>query len=146
MFKAILGGLLTLPLLTGCSLVSINSPVGTSGGALFQSQNYGGKDGSSKAEMHMESSDKYHIVGPVSTKGNASSILGLVGFGNTGYGLLVEKARDMGADDVINLYADTHHTSVLLGLYTSSTVTYYGTAIKYLNQRNLDVEVMKGRR
>ena len=140
--------LAVLPFLTGCSLVSVSAPVGTGPGMIYQNQNFGGKDGSGKIAMRMESNDKYSVIGPVEAKGSASSILGLVGMGDTGYGLLVKKAKAMGADDVVNLYADTQYTSILLGAYTQSTVTYYGTAIKYSetkNDKHLDMDVMKRR-
>ncbi len=140
LFSAIL-----LVTLTGCTLVTVNAPSGTSSGMLFQNQTYGGKDGSSKAEARISTVDTYSIVGPVSVSGDAKSFLGLLGMGNTGYGLLVKEAKKAGADDIINVYADTKHTSVLLGLYTSSTVTYYGTAIKYNRTRQLNAEVIRDR-
>ena len=117
--------------LSGCSLVTVNAPAGTSGGMIFSNQNYGGKNGAGSPDLKMESLNKYVVIGPVETQGSAQTILGLFGTGDTGYGLLVKKAKAIGGDDVINLYADTKHTSVLLGAYTQSTVTYYGTAIKY---------------
>lgn len=77
------------------------------------------------------------IVGEVSKEFKAYGIFGcdtvnsFVTFGTiSSYHDLVEEARKMGADDVINIKEDIKNTG-LMGILNWSTVYATGTAVKY---------------
>ena len=75
--------------------------------------------------------DDFEIVQTVTAESSSTNILGIVGTGDNGYGKLFEKARSAGADDVINIKADTRTQSFLRVFYTRATTKLTGTAIRW---------------
>ena len=75
--------------------------------------------------------DDFEILKTVTAETSSTNFLGIVGSGDSGYLKLFEKARDAGADDVVNIKVDTRRQSILAGFYTKSTTTLMGTAIRW---------------
>lgn len=75
--------------------------------------------------------DDFEIIETVTAETSSTSILGLFGVGDNGYGKLFAKARAAGADDVINVKADTREQSVLMGFWKQATTKLTGTAIRW---------------
>jgi|LGVC01.1.fsa_nt_gb hypothetical protein len=75
--------------------------------------------------------DDFEILETVTATTSSTSILGLFGVGDNGYGKLFEKARAAGADDVINVKADTREQSILMGFWKRATTKLTGTAIRW---------------
>jgi len=75
--------------------------------------------------------DDFDIIETVTAETSSTSVLGLFSEGDNGYGKLFEKARAAGADDVINVKADTREQRILMGFWTQATTKLTGTAIRW---------------
>lgn len=84
----------------------------------------------SHTEIQLDTDD-FDIIQTVTAEGSSMSILGIVASGDNGYGKLFEKARAAGADDVINVKADTRTESVLTIFWKKATTKLTGTAIRW---------------
>ena len=71
----------------------------------------------------------YTIVGKVTYEGTIRQVLG-IRWGGASYKALYSKAREMGADEVINISVDVTDI-VFLGIYNQAKIVMTGTAIKY---------------
>jgi len=104
-------------------------PYGVSHGALLGDVTYPCFI-NSKTVVNIDSDD-FDIIQTVTAESSSVNILGIVGTGDNGYGALFKQAQDAGADDVINVKADTRTQSVLGTLYKRSTTIMSGTAIRW---------------
>ena len=71
------------------------------------------------------------ILGHVSAQGTSYGVLGLVSWGDSGYGELLKQAREQGGEGVMNVVVDTGFTKFLFGAYYSVTTKLSGVAYKY---------------
>lgn len=72
----------------------------------------------------------YDLLGRVVYKGKMHNLFGLFTWGGASYYKLYEKAKEMGADDVVNVSVD-YETWHIGGLYNQRTYVMSGIAIKY---------------
>lgn len=72
----------------------------------------------------------YEVMGRVFYRGSKHTVFGLFSWGGATYYKLYQVARDMGADDVINVSID-YETWHMGGLYNQRTYVMSGIAIKY---------------
>lgn len=72
----------------------------------------------------------FEVLGHVSVSGAKKNVLGLFWWGGVTYEELLEEARKMGADDVMNIYEDKSLTTFAI-FYNSFGHTFTATAIKY---------------
>ena len=84
----------------------------------------------SHTEIKLDTDD-FEIVETVTAETSSTNVLGLFSSGDNGYGKLFEKARAAGADDVINIKADTRMQRVLSFFWTHATTKLTGTAIRW---------------
>ena len=75
--------------------------------------------------------DDFDIIETVTAETSSTCVLGLFSEGDNGYGKLFEKARAAGADDVINIKADTREQRILSFFWTQATTKLTGTAIRW---------------
>ncbi|MCX7011187.1 MAG: hypothetical protein NTW86_01235 [Candidatus Sumerlaeota bacterium] len=74
------------------------------------------------------------FLGPITVETSSYNFLFLFSFGDSGYGKLVEMARqELGADGVMNTTVDTRYVGVL-GLYREVTTRLTGQAYRYKNK------------
>jgi len=130
----ILLGLVLLSTLTlvGCGgLQQLSGVYGSSGGAIFSNINYPSLlNPTMEHEITIERKD-LEILGPVTSQACSYQVLGFFGTGNAGYEMLLQAARDKGADGVMNVAVDTKLDYYVFGAYSKVTTTLYGTAYKY---------------
>lgn len=130
----ILLGLVLLSTLTlvGCGGLAQHSGIfGSAPGMVFNSINYPSLlNPTMEHEIKMERKD-LEILGPVCSHAESFQIMGIVGQGNAGFEMLLQAARDKGADGVMNVAVDTKLDYYLFGAYSKVTTTLYGTAYKY---------------
>jgi hypothetical protein len=101
-------------------------------------QQYGNKNG---PESIVIESKAFDIVGPVRTELTIYSVLGfppiggltlaLFNWGGSTYDALLQEARRIKADDVVNITMDTGTFSIFTFLYNQRTYIVNGLAIKY---------------
>ncbi|MBW2664607.1 MAG: hypothetical protein JRD93_22205 [Deltaproteobacteria bacterium] len=84
----------------------------------------------SHTEIKLDTDD-FDIIETVTAETSSINVLGLFSSGDNGYGKLFEKAREAGADDVINIKADTRTESVLRVFWKRATTKLTGTAIRW---------------
>lgn len=75
---------------------------------------------------------EYEIVGNITVDGNLHNVLGLFSWGGPTYEELLKEAREMGGDDVINIYEDKTDSGFFPIYYQTKTV-FNATVIKYLD-------------
>jgi hypothetical protein len=101
-------------------------------------QQYGSKNG--PTAIAIENKD-FDIIGPVRTEMTIHSVLGfppiggltlaLFNWGGSTYDALLQEARKLKADDVINITMDTGTLSIFTFIYNRRTYIVNGLAIKY---------------
>ena len=119
-------------MLIGCGMPMISS-MGNGGVApamIMTDVNYPAK-GAGNANFNIDCTTKYKIVGVVNTESQSSNILGIIAQGDNGYRLLQDKAKAMGADDVINVTTDIKYNYYFFGVFQKVTGYTSGLAIKY---------------
>lgn len=72
----------------------------------------------------------FEVLGHVSVSGSKKNVLDLFWWGGVTYEELLEEARKMGGDDVMNIYEDKSLTTLAV-FYNSFGRTFTATAIKY---------------
>ncbi len=133
----LLAGLAGILMLSGCAGFSVAPgggqgkalPVGVKHGTLVGNVTYPCFIGM-QTEIQLDSDD-FEIIKTVTAETSSVNILGLVGTGDNGYGALFAKAQEAGADDVINIKADTKTKSFLRIFYKKATTKLTGTAIRW---------------
>ncbi len=124
---------LGMMLFTGCAGYSgATNPYGVSHGTLVGDVTYPAMAPrlDTSTQVMLTSAD-FKILQPVTVETTSTSVLGLFASGDNGYGKLMEKARQIGADDVINIKVDTRSKSFLTIFFKSATTMVTGVAIKY---------------
>ena len=124
-------GLLVIVLsLMGC--VTNMGPGGAAPGVLGGSVTYPNKmNDSMRHRVDFQKKD-IDILGSVSAEGTSYGVLGMVSWGDSGYGELLKKAKTLGGEGVMNVTVDTNFTEILYGvLYYSLTNKLNGVAYKY---------------
>lgn len=115
--------------LTGCMGMPMGyGPSGMAMGQVYTNVTYP-SDNTSRTEYQMRSED-FQIAGPVRGEGASHSILGLIAFGDSGYGEALKQAQGMGADDIINLRLDTRYLNFLY-IYGRVDTIITGTGVKW---------------
>lgn len=71
------------------------------------------------------------LKGPVEATSESAAVLGVVSWGDSGYGKLMEAARSKGADGVMNVTVDTEYKSVLGFVYSHAVTKLAGQAYSY---------------
>ncbi|GAB4320891.1 MAG: hypothetical protein Kow0059_15350 [Candidatus Sumerlaeia bacterium] len=135
-----------LLLVQGCANYQSISSFDHTGSAIVRDVNYPIFPVTNQNQVTFDmDATKFQVLGVVTSRTESENILGVVSKGGGGLSELIQEARNMGADDVINLKADTYRKSIGLpvpfssllfsasGLtfYTKSELTLIGTAIKY---------------
>lgn len=115
--KLALGFLVFMALQAGCLYTNVRAP-----GPTNQVTNF-----------NLTTAD-FKVIGPVEADGEVTTILGMVMFGGDGYGPLLEKARSLGADEVIHYRFDVEDYAVLTFVYNRARWKARGTAVKYRAQ------------
>lgn len=124
---------LCLIIFAGCFPAIINAPVGgVSPSLLMTDVTYPSKWTSEGLRHSIRGSYQYKIIGPISVTVESSNVLGLVAQGNGGYKKLLDKAKNMGADNIINVVVDTKYSYFIFGLFQKVTTNLYGMAVKYV--------------
>lgn len=129
--------IISLFVLSGCAGFS-SAPGGGNGKALPIGVSHGVLMGdvtypcfvNSHTEIKLDSDD-FEILQTVTAETSSVSVLGIFGSGDNGYGTLFEKAQAIGADDVINIKADTRTQSFLMCFWKKATTKLTGTAIRW---------------
>ncbi len=99
------------------------------GGSIMTGSTYGSADTTSTV-YNLERKD-FDVLGPVMAEASSTSILGWIESGDSGYGTLLEKAKEgKNADDVIDVRIDNEVNNIL-GLYCTVNAKYFGTAVKW---------------
>ena len=88
----------------------------------------------SNTEFKLDSKD-FQILKSVSAEATSTNVLGIFGVGDNGFIALYQQAQKIGADEVINVKADTRTLSILGGFYTKATTKLAGTAIRWKKKR-----------
>ncbi len=114
----------------GLPMVSTMGNGGVSPAMIMTDVNYPVKN-SAISNFNMDSSSKYKVVGVVNTESMSSNILGIIAQGDNGYHRLVEKAKAIGADDVINITTDIKFNYYFFGVFQKVTAYTSGLAVKY---------------
>ncbi|MCB1188996.1 MAG: hypothetical protein H7A23_13595 [Leptospiraceae bacterium] len=78
--------------------------------------------------------EDYKIIGNVEGEGEITTILGMVMTGGNGYSILHDKAKEMGADGIMNYVFELHETSILMFIYNKAKWKAHATAIKYTSK------------
>jgi len=115
-------------LFVGCSLPTA-SRRGVTPAGIMTDVNYNSDFGGS-TRFNIESQGKYKILGPVSAVGESINVLGLIAQGDNGYKKILDAARKIGGNAVINLTTDVHYNYYVLGIYQRVTTKLYGIAVK----------------
>lgn len=79
-------------------------------------------------------SDDYKIIGKVESLGKIRTWFLLFSTGGSGYSELLEKAKAMGGDDVINYVFEISSYGWFLIVYNETNWKAYGTVIKYADK------------
>lgn len=88
--------------------------------------------------------DEIEILGPVKAEADTHNVLGIASWGDSGSAELLEKARAMGADGVMNMSIDMDFkyfgipiipSLIELHLYSNVENIYSGIAYKYNNKK-----------
>jgi hypothetical protein len=130
-----LTGIAFIMTLTGCGslMVARPHPVSVGNGSLMGAVTYPNQV-MGHTQFQITSND-FEIIGSVSATGKSLGILGMIAVGDNGYSQLWDKARKMGADDVINVRVDTRVSSVLGGfVFRRASILLSGTAIRWKNK------------
>lgn len=75
-------------------------------------------------------SDDFTILQTITAESTSFNVLGIFSSGDSGYSKLYSEAQAVGADDTINIKADTHQFRFLM-FFSKSTTKLTGTAIKW---------------
>jgi hypothetical protein len=119
-------------LVSGCAGFShYTTPGGASLGGIVGDVTYPNYVGH-QVKFELTGND-FTFLKTIEAEAMSHSILGLVSFGDSGYGQLWKQAAAAGADDIINIKVDTRLFQIL-GVYASSTTKVTGAAIKYKNR------------
>ena len=137
----VLASICSLLLVTGCAGFSVAEfggggrglPGGVSHGVIMGDVTYPCFI-NSNTEFKLDSKD-FQILKSVSAEATSTNVLGIFGVGDNGFIALYQQAQKIGADDVINVKADTRTLSILGGFYTKATTKLAGTAIRWKKKR-----------
>ena len=123
----------SLIIFAGCFPLVMHMP---SGGVvpsyLITDVSYPSKWDSEGVKHTIRGNYKYKIISPVKVTTESKNVLGIIAQGDSGYKKLLEKAKNMGADNVINVVIDTKYSYYLGGLFQRVRTELYGLAIKYV--------------
>lgn len=113
----------------GCAGIGgVGGPGHAMPGSIFTNSTYASADTTSTV-YKLERKD-FDVVGPVSVWAESTSILGWIESGNAGYGALLGKAKERGADDVMDVRIDNEVFNVL-GLFAKVKTHMHGVAVKW---------------
>ncbi len=129
MFKRIIFICLTAAALSGCSLPVVKNS-GVTPAVIATDVKYPSEFNGS-ARFNIETKAKFNILGIVTAKGESTNILGIIAQGDNGYSNLIDTAKKMGADDVINITTDIKYHYYFFGAFQKVVTNLTGTAIKY---------------
>ncbi len=91
----------------------------------------------SNITQYVLTTEDYKIVGNVEGEGEITTILGIVMIGGNGYTVLYDKAKEMGADGIMNYVFEIHESSILMFVYNKAKWKAYATAIKYTSKAKI---------
>lgn len=118
---------------TGCAIVRMG-PGGVPPGSFFGNVTYPNElNPRMEHELRLTGED-INVIGPVDAEGTSHNVLGLASWGDSGFGVLLEEARERGGDGVMNVSVDTRFTRVgilFIDFYTGVTTKLCGVAYKY---------------
>jgi hypothetical protein len=122
---------LVVPVLaTGCAGITSLGPGGASPAAIYTDVTYPNAiNPSMRYEVAFARAD-VELRGPVEATAQSFNVLGVVSWGDSGFGALMQSARARGADGVMNVTVDTQFKSILM-LYTQVTTKLTGQAYAY---------------
>ena len=83
-----------------------------------------------KATIYQLTTDDYQILGKVEAEGVIKDYVFLVSMVGNGFSILEEKAKKMGADDIMNYTFDIEQYGIFI-FYNTYTWKARGVAIKY---------------
>lgn len=78
--------------------------------------------------------EDFKIIGVVETEGTIHNLFFLIAWGGDGYIKILDMAREMGGDDIINYTFDSEKTGILLYVYNSCKWVARATVIKYTDR------------
>ena len=133
--RSILAAISSLGLggLTGCGVLPRVKDIGPGGivpSAFISNATYPNSLESTMSYQVQFGSDDIELLGPVTSSGTTKNIMGIVTWGDSGYGLLLENARKSGADGVMNVATDTSYFNILF-VYGSATTEVHAQAYRW---------------
>jgi len=117
----------------GCTTMSMG-PGAVRPGALFSNVTYPNYLNPGMEHEISFSGQDIEVIGPVKAEATSYNVLGIVSWGDGGYGELLDKAREAGGESVMNVTVDTRfvHVGLLwLYFYHSAQTELSGIAYKY---------------
>ncbi|MBN1515856.1 hypothetical protein JXA32_04760 [Candidatus Sumerlaeota bacterium] len=114
----------------GCANVMRIGPGGASPGLIFTETTYPNYLNPNMEYRINFDADDIELIGSVRSEAMSKNFLGLVSVGDSGYGELLQQARAMGADGVMNITVDTTFKNILF-VYFQATTELTGQAYRY---------------
>lgn len=122
--------LLALSGLCGCANISNLGPGGASPGIFYTNATYPNAFNPNMQYRINFDREDIELLDSVHETATSWSLLGVISWGDSGYGSVMDEARLLEADGVMNVTVDTQYMSVL-GVFTAVTTKISGQAFRY---------------